>query len=245
MKLVYFVIIAILFTSAVNAQSSSITTDRSATGFSVPVRIVDPNGEARAAEERAEAQRRDAITNKHDTEDLIAQQKAANAAERSASSSDTQVSIGWLQLAVSLIGFIALLATLLLNRRATDAAVKATNAALEANKFAQSQFIVDQRPWLRLERPVISLKEHRNTFAIGLEIEAFNVGKTPAIEAELHFDVKFTQLAPPSVEGVQRFARQIMKPTEWRDAHKIVFPNANRPFDEVIVALQLTMRMPT
>ncbi|TWB12190.1 hypothetical protein FBZ99_107240 [Rhizobium sp. ERR 1071] len=158
--------------------------------FSVPVRIVpDKLSLEEELRQRSAAERHDAL-------DLEAQQRSAIAAERAAAASETQLSIGWLQLVVSVIGALGLIITLLLTWASTKAAAAAAKAALNANQLARENFILDQRPWIKLERPIIQLAEHQGTFAIQFSVEATNVGKTPAKETELHLQISFEDSAP-------------------------------------------------
>ncbi|SCB58082.1 hypothetical protein GA0061105_1046 [Rhizobium aethiopicum] len=198
--------------AAASAQTSQ------ETEFPVPVRIVpDKLSLQEDLRQRSAAERHDAL-------DLEAQQRSAIATERSATASETQLWIGWLQLIVSVIGALGLVVTLLLTWASTKAAAAAAKAALNANQLARENFILDQRPWIRLERPVIQLAEHRGTFAIQFSVEAANLGKTPAKETELHLQISFGKIVTPSVEGVEVNAHSVANPGTWRNSHKIVFP---------------------
>ncbi|TAX26845.1 hypothetical protein [Rhizobium leguminosarum] len=209
--------------AAVSAQTSQDTE------FSVPVRIVPDNLSVQ------EALRQRSAAERHDALDLEAQERSAIAAETAATASETQVWIGWLQLTVSAIGALGLIFTLLLTWASTKAATAAAKAALNANQLAQENFFLDQRPWIKLERPVIQLAEHQGTFAIQFSVEAINVGKTPAKETELHLQISFGKIMTPGVEGVEAYAQSVANPGTWRNSHKIVFPNAGRPMDDAVI----------
>lgn len=197
--------------------------------FSVPVHIVpDKLSLEEELRQRSSAERHDAL-------DLEAQQRSAIAAERAAAASETQLWIGWLQLVVSVIGALGLIITLLLTWASTKASAAAAKAALNANQLARENFILDQRPWIKLERPIIQLAEHQGTFAIQFSVEATNVGKTPAKETELHLQVSFGKIVTPSVAGVEAYAQSVANPGTWRNSHKIVFPNAGRPMDDAVI----------
>ncbi len=222
------VALAIAFVALASAADVSAQGSQE-TEFSVPVRIVpDKLSVQEDLRQRSAAERHDAL-------DLEAQQRSAVATERTAIASETQVLIGWLQLIVSVIGTLGLIVTLLLTWASTKAAAAAAKAALSANQLARENFNLDQRPWIKLERPVIQLAEHRGTFAIQFSVEAINVGKTPAKETELHLQISFGMLVTPSVEGVEAYARSVANPGTWRNSHKIVFPNAGRPMDDAVI----------
>jgi len=74
---------------------------------------------------------------------------------------------------------LGLIIPFLLTWASTRASAGAAKATLNANQLALDDFILDQRPWIKLERPVIQLAEHQGTFAIQFSVEATNVGKTP------------------------------------------------------------------
>jgi hypothetical protein len=197
--------------------------------FSVPVKIVPDNESVeREAEERLADERHNAL-------DLDAQNRSAEAAEKAAAMAQAQVLIGWLQFGFSAVGSIGLVATLVLTWSSARSAAAAAKAALAANKLAQQNFALDQRPWIRLERPEIKLVEHRGTSAIQFSVDVSNVGKTPARDTELHLDVSFGNLVPPSIEGVETYAQSVAKPGTWRNWMKIVFPNAARPLNDAII----------
>jgi len=197
--------------------------------FSVPVHIIHD----KASAERARIER--VVQEQHDAEDLVAQQRAAIAGERAADAAETQIRLAWYQLSVSIVGALGLIVTLLLTWRSTRAAAAAATAAVNANNVTRQNFELDQRPWIRLERPVINLAEHENTFAVQFSLEAINVGKTPAKETELHLQLSFGKLKTPGAEGVESFAQSLAAPGTWRNSQKIVFPNASRPLDDVVL----------
>jgi len=220
-------VMAVCVTVAGPALGSAQTSQE--TEFSVPVRIVP---EKLSLEEEL---RQRSAAERHDALDLEAQQRSAIAAERAAAASETQLRIGWLQLVASVIGALGLIITLLLTWASTKAAAAAAKAALNANQLARENFILDQRPWIKLERPVIQLAEHRGIFAIQFSVEATNVGKTPAKETELHLQISFGKIVTPSVAGVEAYAQSVANPGSWRNSHKIVFPNAGRPMDDALI----------
>jgi hypothetical protein len=82
--------------------------------FSVPVRVVDEPEDAQRARDREGA------SDKHDSDDLKAQQKAADAADRAATAAERQIEVAWWQLG---IGVVALLVTIWQTRRAMRAII--------------------------------------------------------------------------------------------------------------------------
>lgn len=96
-----------------------------------PVRVVESPSEA------ADRQAREAKTDKHDTEDLDAQIRAATAAEK-------QVGIGLGATALSFVGMVLLIWTLFETRRTAKAAEQASKTAVDTFRIYQ----LSERAWI-------------------------------------------------------------------------------------------------
>jgi hypothetical protein len=96
-----------------------------------------------------DAEAREAQSDKHEAEDLAAQQEGAEASDRSATATQWQVIPAWWQAFLATIGAGALIYSLYLNRKATTAAVKSADAAIRSVDAA----IRVDLPILRCETP--------------------------------------------------------------------------------------------
>ncbi|PYB77678.1 hypothetical protein [Rhizobium wuzhouense] len=95
-----------------------------------------------------------------------------------------------------------------------------------ANRQAREFFASENRPWLSLGRPKVSVNIDRND--IFLQVPARNIGNTPAVAVELHAVARSGQLLfVQSVSRVQSFA-SITNGTGWQNAHKAIFPGRKR-----------------
>lgn len=194
---------------------------------SIPVRVIE------SPEETQRTRDREAASDKHDADDLKAQQEAADAADRSATASEWQVVTAWWQVGVGIAGIIAILITIGFTIRATNAAVAASNAASEANKDARELFATEQRPWLIFDRPSVSADNSDGMLNIYFSVDVENIGKTPAMDAVLHLDMTFTELPVSSVVAVRRFGEKCCVPSTWENDHKLIFPGKSRPLYEI------------
>jgi hypothetical protein len=196
---------------------------------SIPVRIVE------SPEETQRTRDREGASDKHESDDLKAQQRAADSADRSATAAEWQVITAWWQVGVGISGILALLVTIGFTIRATNAAVAASNAAMEANKDARELFASEQRPWLALKRPEISASLDDGEISLFFSINAENTGNTPAFAAELKSTIKFSRLVGTSnIAAVREFAESIAVTSSWENDHKVIFPGKKRGFWEYI-----------
>ncbi|MFN0192651.1 MAG: DUF6471 domain-containing protein [Aestuariivirga sp.] len=86
--------------------------------FSIPVRIIEKPEDAERAKER------EAKSDQHEADDLEAQRKAADAADRSAEVAEWQKIPTLVQMAFALFGTLGLIISLLINSKATRATVE-------------------------------------------------------------------------------------------------------------------------
>lgn len=106
-----------------------------------------------------------------------------------------------------------------------------------ANRQAREFFASENRPWLALGRPKVSINNDRGD--IFFELPARNIGNTPAVSVELHASAKSGQLLfLQSVHRVSAFSENV-RPSGWENAHKAVFPGRKRtliPFDQLVIS---------
>lgn len=123
----------------------------------------EPSSESVSAHERL----RDAITDKHDAEDLVAQLRTADAAEDQARSMRVQT-------VLSIIGSIFLLWTLYETRRTSIAGV-------EAARIARTTLERTQRPFVAVLHHTTTwvVDQHGQDIALGVRPRWINRGATP------------------------------------------------------------------
>lgn len=147
--------------------------------FSLPVRVIE------SQDAKAHQDERDKKTDQHDAEDLVAQQKAADAAEG-------QLMIARWQLGLSIFGVLGLLGTILLsmksNKAATEAAKASTaaaDAAIKANDIASKSTEIQLRAWIGHPAPSyhLSINDGRNGFLFRISWK--NTGSTPAKRTQI------------------------------------------------------------
>ncbi|CDX62383.1 hypothetical protein MPL1032_60036 [Mesorhizobium plurifarium] len=140
-----------------------------------------------------------------------------------------------LGLGVSIAAVVLVWRTLELNRVATDAAIEASKAAVQANKDARDLFAVEQRPWLALKRPEISASLDRGEISLYFSIDAENIGSTPAFAAELKCTMEFSKLVGFSnIVAVREFADSCAVQPAWKNNQKVIFPGKKRNFWEYL-----------
>ncbi|MER9259010.1 hypothetical protein [Mesorhizobium sp. M0619] len=187
-----------------------------------PVKIIENPVDA------AHATEREAISDRHDAEDLDAQVRAADAAERGARASERQVLPTYAQAVFGLLGMGLLFYTLILNSRATNAAVEASKAAAAANKIAQDHFVADQRPWIAIGAPSVSIYSDDGTWpVIAVQIETQNLGRSPALSVEIHVKVEFPRIIMDNNGAVEAYVSELTTPTNWKRGNTVIFPNFN------------------
>lgn len=143
-------------------------------GFSIPVRVIEDPVDAQHARDR------EASSDKHEADDLEAQRKAADAAERGATASERQIIPTYLQLLIAFVGTTALLYTLILNRQANRNTIRAVKLAEDANKITEDTSRKQLRAYIGLASGGITLDLSKNR---GLAIVVMqNYGQTPAHE---------------------------------------------------------------
>jgi hypothetical protein len=98
--------------------------------------------------------------------------------------------------------------------RAADATINAANAAIEANRLNKSAFITDQRAWISLENIAIGspMVWENHEGKIALQFRYRNVGKTPAVQADLRAEIVVDSKRDPY--GVFREFKLRMKDKE-------------------------------
>ena len=151
----------------------------SATPPGLPVRILEvPEQSEDAKRDQREAEQRE-------IDDLVAQQMAAKAAEHS-------YQIGIAQTILAFFGTLALIYSLYLNRRATDAAVVASKAAMDALNSERAWMLPDGyacEPWTD-----IKIDGVQYSHALGFSMIWKNSGRSPAVHLSAYFDSKIIDL---------------------------------------------------
>lgn len=171
---------------------------------SAPISIQVVEAPEKASEESSR-QRQSAT---REANDLVAQLRAAKAAEDSAGVNRALLKLGWIQVGISIAGALIavagtwlLLSTLKLNRAATSAAVRAADYAL-----------ADQRPWVKIDE-VAGAKMTIGETSIGIPVLLQNVGRSPAVDisiraelrvlsGERHVDADWAEVMKSSQHGV-------------------------------------------
>ncbi|MES0158320.1 MULTISPECIES: hypothetical protein [unclassified Mesorhizobium] len=154
-------------------------TQPSANEPSIPVRIIE------SPEETQRTRDREATSDKHESDDLKAQQEAAQAAGRSATAADRQVNAAWWQVGVGIAGIIAILVTIGFTIRATNAAVRSADLAEKAIADAREMGEAQTRAYLgvssveaRIE--MISVLGDAPASFLTIKVNVINGGVTPA-----------------------------------------------------------------
>ncbi len=157
---------------------------REATEARDPDRIVIPVRIVGDADDAARTQEREDRAEKRESDDLVAQQRAAQAAERSADASERQVVAAvwqtWLTALSSLvtvIGTIILLYTLSLTRASVRLARQSANAAIQAVRVAADTAEKELRAYLYIFPVSMILVKPNEHLIVSLSIK--NHGVTP------------------------------------------------------------------
>ncbi|WP_192365468.1 hypothetical protein [Mesorhizobium mediterraneum] len=180
---------------------------------SIPVRIIESPDETQHTRDR------EAASDKHESDDLQAQQKAADAADRAATAAERQVITAWWQVGVGIAGMAALLVTIWFS-------IRATNAAVAANKIAQEHFVAENRPWLSLGEPVFSIhSDDGSSPVVFVKVAVKNVGRSPALNVYLHVKTDPMAINFENSKSAERLAAEVAKPTAWRWGNVVIFPD--------------------
>jgi hypothetical protein len=136
------------------------------------------------AEQKEQASRRESQTDRHDSLDLAAQEKSANAA-------DSQVTIGWLMFSFTVASTVALFWTLRETRRQADATMASADEARRMAQGASDAFHTAERAWVgfdHIKHGNASQPDDRGQQVAGYVLQAtfVNGGRTPAINAALY-----------------------------------------------------------
>jgi hypothetical protein len=168
-----------IFVDIAFAQNS-LDADKLSNDFSVPVRILEnPDGAKHTLE-------RETKSDQHDVDDLDAQRKAADAAERSAAATEWQKIPTLVQISIAVLGTIGLIGSLVLNSRATNAAIAANAYTLKAIEQEQMNTRIQLRPYVYVSDAAIYWAE--DYAAIIVEINFKNFGQTPAKKMSVWVD---------------------------------------------------------
>jgi hypothetical protein len=182
-----------------NHQGQTSTGENSSLNFSLPVRIIENPEQAKRANETEKESR------KHDQSDLEAQWKAADSAFDSAKYSKELLTISWWQFWLASAGTIALIYSIMLNRRATGAAITANSNTIKAIQQEQENAQRGLQAYLcasnaRFITPTVSAP-------IEFEIKISNSGQTPAKNIAVNMEIWATRKNSPDIEIVSKAKR--------------------------------------
>lgn len=197
--------------------------------FSVPVRIIEDPEEAERTEQRAQR------AEKRETDDLVAQQRAATAAERAAGAAASQNIAAWWQTGIAGVGTAFLLYTLWLTRQSVKLARQSAEAAIESARAA----VHSERPFVYvsdLEMTLLQVPPQTD----GLERDdlytvAFmftNYGRTPAFITEIGYNFSLG-IEPPPVPDYRI--------VDGLTVEIVILPGAIYKFDEIGVLLPVSV----
>lgn len=133
-----------------------------------------------SAEEAEHRRDREQKSDQHEADDLAAQRKAADAAERSAATAEGQIIPTWIQAGVAVIGTAALLVTIIYSIRATRAAIRSADLAEQALAIARDTGKQQLRAYVSVSK-IRFVGLHDGPTA-RLEVVITNVGATPALK---------------------------------------------------------------
>jgi hypothetical protein len=137
-------------------------------------------------------------------DDLQAQQDSANAAFWAWIVSGLQAVLG-----VIGIFFVA---------RTLDINAEAVNAAREA-------MLADHRPWLMLTNPRVWFVDVDGGRVVGVEVDAKNIGRSPALSVELHCEISRPELYLENNAAVAAFVAEQKRPKTWVWGNRVIFPD--------------------
>jgi hypothetical protein len=157
----------------------------------------------------------EAKAEKHDADDLVAQQKAAQAAEDAAGYAKIGVALTLVATFIAAIGTRYLITTFRETRRTAKAAIdgalaaeraalaaeranevaaaaakEAAEAAAEANRLNREAYVADQRPWIAaLRTPGGPITWDSNGCRFSVRFVLRNTGRTPALKVDIRSKV--------------------------------------------------------
>lgn len=153
----------------------------------VPIRIIQ------SPDETAHEAAREAKSDQHESDDLAAQQKAADSAQLAAAAGQRQVEAAWAAAILSLIGTALLVWTLCETRKTAKAATDGVIAADRAAKAAEQANIEmrhSQRAWV-CQTMVKTAADFNSkdglTFRLRHRLVWMNAGQTPALQVRTEF----------------------------------------------------------
>lgn len=152
--------------------------------FSVPVRIIENPIEAKRTEEREER------AEKREADDLVAQQRAALAAERAAGAA-------WAQAALTFAGTVALIWTLLLTRRSVALARQSADAAVALADMEAPALFVWEAEIVEFHRAGEVGPDGAERVTPTARLHFGNYGRTPAVLLGVEGNVLLTRRLPP------------------------------------------------
>ncbi|MEQ1769406.1 MAG: hypothetical protein ABL879_06155 [Devosia sp.] len=170
----------------VRSESSSIEERRSAQSenpksLPFPVVVLETDDQAQHAADR------EANSDKHEADDLKAQQDAATAAGRAAASAERQEISTWTQVGFGFVGTLLLVYSLYVNTRATGAAVEAAKAAREALAADRAWVVIKGFTCGVVKDGLWNCTPVKDSFGFNYIYE--NTGHSPAIGLTQQFEI--------------------------------------------------------
>ena len=165
------------------------TNERPTAQSPLPVQIIQSPTDATHADAR------EAKADRHDEENLSAQVRTAVAAEK-------QLRIGWIASALSTVGTLLLVWTLLETRKSSAAA-----------RVQAESFIHSERAYVKLSHVLPGVKLEGASSEVALEVK--NWGKTPSHVTDVRLGVKYLA-----------FGEALPDPYPYESADRDSFPNA-------------------
>ena len=196
-----------------NGRQQTAEGDRAASGFSLPIRIIE------GADEAERTKRREDDADRREQEDLAAQTAMAEA-------SLELVEVSWRQTQLAAIGTALVFLSLCLSAWAAKSAVN-------ANAISRQHFAAENRPWIRIKGTVglSHYWDENSGWSIVGEARICNVGKTPAVAVSAQIMVeKRPPIAFADNKFTVKFAESVVAGAGKTGGAMVVFPDPADPY---------------
>lgn len=203
----------------------------SADQFPLPVWIIEDPSEAQRTRDR------EAASDKHEADDLKAQERAADAAVESAASAKRQENLAKWQIGLSVAGVFALLVTIIYSIKATNAATNAVAIAKDELRWANPPRIRARRFSVEHKTPEMPIDGrfyfantgNHNAVFVGVwcvaEWRTDELSMQPAYENKYVHGYGGDSLMDESSAYFKVASGDVIKPGQW---HRVLFRNPIR-----------------
>lgn len=175
-------------------------------------------------EQASHATEREAKTDQHEADDLAAQRKAADAADRAATAADRQILPIWVQVSLAGVGTFLLVWTLYLNSRASRDASIAALASIRAADAAEKAYLMENRPWIKITPTMIGPVDFGKR-EVEADFRIDNVGKSPAVNVRIMLDARVVRVIQPEKRHIAEIAEAHSKNAKYNTLMSaLVFP---------------------